>query len=226
MTTTIKVRPAGRLHDGWASAHRPAPGVPGWARKAAYAVPYTVLPASLWRIAVCTFHVPIGRGDIGSGFAPSGVPGIPIELYVILLSVASELLAFTAVGLVSSWGEVFPRWIPVLRGRRVPTLAAVVPAALGAAALTLLWTWVAVSFSLGMRINGRPLASDSVLSFGDWKGLVAVIAYAPLLLWGPLLGAVTISYWKRRRSCAGILWRLVAGGEPADRAAPVAEWDQ
>jgi hypothetical protein len=51
-----------------------------------------------------------------------------------------------------------------------------------------------------MRINGRPLGSDSVLSVDDWKGLAAVIAYAPLLLRGPLLGAVTISYWKRRRS--------------------------
>ncbi len=43
------------------------------------------------------------------------------------------------------------------------------------------------------------VSSNSVLSFDDWKGLVAVIAYAPLVLWGPLLGAVTISYWKRRR---------------------------
>ena len=65
--------------------------------------------------------------------------------------------------------------------------------------LTLLWTWVAVSFSLGMRIDAGPLTSNSVLSLDDWKGLVAVIAYAPLVLWGPLLGAVTISYWKRRR---------------------------
>ena len=199
MTTTIRVRPASRLAGAWAAAHRPVPGVPRWARNAACAVPYTVLPASLWRIALCTFHVPIGRGDIGSGLAPSGVPGVPLGLYVIVLSVISELLAFTAVGLVSAWGEVFPGWIPVLGGRRVPTLAAVVPAALGAVVLTLLWTWVAVSFSLGMRINGRPLGSDSVLSFADWKGLVAIIAYAPLLLWGPLLGAVTIGYWKRRR---------------------------
>src|ERR1051326_8826217 len=190
-TATIKVRPPGRLRDAWAAAHRPAAGVPRWARWAAYAVPYTVLPASLWRIAVCTFHVPIGRGGINPGVAASGVPGVPIELYVVLLSVASELLAFTAVGLVSTWGEVFPRWIPVLRGRQVPTLAAVVPAVLGATVLTMLWTWVAVSFSLGMRIDGRPLGSTSVLSFGDWKGIVAVIAYAPLLLWGPLLAAAT-----------------------------------
>jgi hypothetical protein len=199
MTTTIEVRPAGRLRGAWAAAHRPVPRVPLWARNAAYAVPYTVLPSSLWRIAVCTFHVPIGRGDIGSGTAPSGVPGVPIELYVIVLSIVSELLAFTAVGLISTWGEVFPRWVPMLHGHRVPTLAAVVPAALGAVVLTLLWTWVAVSLSLGMRINGGPLTSGSPVSFDDWKGLVAVVAYAPLLLWGPLLGAVTISYWKRRR---------------------------
>src|SRR3984957_7591915 len=131
MTTTIEVRPAGRLRHAWTAAHHPVPGVPRWARDPACAVPYTVLPASLWRIALCTFHVPIGRGEIGSGVASSGVPGVPIELYLIVLSIVSELLAFTAVGLVCTWGEVVPRWMPVLHGRSVPALAAVVPAALG-----------------------------------------------------------------------------------------------
>ena len=193
MTTATKIPAA------WAAAHAPAAGVPRWARVAAYAVPLTVLPSSAWRIAACTFHAPIVRGDVVSDVTSSGVPGVPLWLYVILLSIVSELLAFTAVGLVSTWGEVFPRWIPVLRGRRVPALAAVVPAALGAAVLTLLWTWMAVSMSLGLRIDGRPQAATAPVSFGDWKGLVAVAAYAPLLLWGPLLGAVTISYWRRRR---------------------------
>jgi hypothetical protein len=153
----------------------------------------------MWRIAVCTFHAPIMRGDAGSALGGSGVPGVPLGLYVILLSIVSELLAFTAVGLVSSWGEVFPGWIPVVRGRRVPVLFAVGPAAAGATVLTLLWTWAAISLSLGLRLDGRPSPVDAPLSLGDWKGLVAVAAYAPLLLWGPLLGAVTISYWRRRR---------------------------
>lgn len=191
--------PAGRIRAAWVAAHAPAAGVPRWARIAAYAVPLTVLPSSVWRIAACTFHAPIMRGDLGSGLGTSGLPGVPLWLYVVLLSIVSELLAFTAVGLVATWGEVVPRWIPVLRGRRVPTLAAVVPGALGAAVLTLLWTWVAVCMSLGLRINGRPQAAAAPVSFGDWKGLVAVAAYAPLLLWGPLLAAVTISYWRRRR---------------------------
>ena len=54
----------------------------------------------------------------------------------------------------------------------------------------------------GISVEGRPCqpqAATAPVSFGDWKGLVAVAAYAPLLLWGPLLGAVTISYWRRRR---------------------------
>ena len=193
MTTATKIPAA------WAAAHAPAAGVPRWARVAACAVPFTVLPSSAWRIAACTFHAPIVRGDVVSDVTSSGVPGVPLWLYVILLSIVSELLAFTAVGLVSTWGEVFPRWVPGLRGRRVPALGAVVPAALGAAVLTLLWTWMAVSMSLGLRLDGRPQAATAPVSFGDWKGLVAVAAYAPLLLWGPLLGAVTISYWRRRR---------------------------
>lgn len=195
--------PAGRIRAAWVAAHAPVAGVPRWARVAAYAVPFTVLPSSLWRIAACTFRAPIVRGDVVSGVSSSGIPGLPLWLYVILLSIASELLAFTAVGLISSWGEVFPRWIPVLRGRRVPTPAAVIPAALGAAVLTLLWTTVAVTMSLGMRINGSPQGPDAPVSFGDWKGLVAVVAYAPLLLWGPLLAAVTISYLRRRRGWQG-----------------------
>jgi hypothetical protein len=199
MTTMTRTPAAGRIGAAWAAAHAPAAGVSRRARIAALAVPLTVLPSSLWRVAVCTFHAPITRGDVGSPLGPSGLPGVPLGLSVILLSVVSELLAFTAVGLVSVWGEVFPRWIPALGGRRVPAPFAVVPAATGAGVLTLLWTWTAVTLSLGLRIDLRPRLQDAPLGFGDWQGLVAVAAYAPLLLWGPLLGAVTISYWKRRR---------------------------
>lgn len=170
MTTTIDVRATGRVRAAWAVAHRAVPGVAGWERIAAYAVPLTVLPSSLWRIAACTFHAPIVRGDVDAGASPSNIPGLPIEIYVILLSVVSELFAFTAVGLVASWGEVVPRWLPRLGGRRVPRLVAAVPATLGAVTLTLLWTWVAITFSLGRRVDGSPATSTSVLGVHDWKG--------------------------------------------------------
>lgn len=187
------------MRQAWRSAHASLPGVPGWARRTAYLIPLTVLPSSIWRIAVCSFHAPIARGDTATAATgSSGIPGLPLSLYVVLLSIVSELLAFTSVGLVAAWGESFPRWFPVLRDRRVPPAAAVVPAAAGSIVLTALWTWTAITVGLGRRIDGRPHADGAPLSFQDWQGTLAVAAYAPLLLWGPLLGALTISYWRRR----------------------------
>ncbi len=191
---------AGRVRGAWAAAHAPVAGVPRWARFAALAIPFTVLPSSLWRIAVGTFHAPIARGGLVDPGSPSGLPGAQLWLSVILLSVLSELLAFAAVGLIARWGEVFPRWVPLLRGHRVPVPFAAIPAALGATILTLLWTWAAVNLLLGRGVNGRPLPGDAPLGFADWQGLLAVAAYAPVLLWGPLLAAVTVSYCRRRRA--------------------------
>ena len=101
MITVARARPAWRVRRAWAAMHSPAPGVPRWVRVAAQAIPFTVLPSSAWRIAVCTFHAPIARGGLSSGLTSSGLPGVPLGLYVILLSIVSELLAFTAIGLVS-----------------------------------------------------------------------------------------------------------------------------
>ena len=196
MTAITRSQGFGRLRNAWAAAHAPAPGVPHWASPPCH--PADGPDLQLCASRVCTFHAPIARGAHDLSSAGSGVPGVPLGLYVVLLSIVSELLAFAAIGLISTWGEVFPRWIPALRGRRVPTLAAVIPAALGAAVLTLLWTWTAITQSFGLTIQGTPQPANHPLSFHDWKGLVAVVAYAPLLLWGPLLAGVTVAYWRRR----------------------------
>ncbi|MFG3253384.1 hypothetical protein [Streptomyces sp. NPDC048172] len=188
-------RTTGRLRAAWRAAHAPVPGVPRWAHLAALAVPLTVLPSGLWRIAV---FIPGLGEDHGSGNLPAW---LPTPVYVVLLSLFSEALAFTAVGLIASWGEVFPRWLPVLRGRRVPTAAAVVPAALGTVALTLLWTVFALVTQIsGTTIRGEPVSEDYPGSAGGWSEAVFYACYAPLVLWGPLLGAVTVAYWRRRRA--------------------------
>lgn len=123
-----------------------------------------------------------------------------MELYVILLSIFSELVAFTAVGLIAGWGEVAPRWIPWVGGRRLPALTVAIPAAVGATALTLISTLVGITASLGRDVFGRPLASEVPLHATDWHGVLTIAAYSPLLLWGPLLGSLTAAYWKRRRT--------------------------
>ncbi len=176
--------PPGRLRAAWRAAHAPAPGVSrGWWLTAC-AVPLVVLPSSVWRIPAAFDH--------GITFGE--------RMYVVLLSVVSELLAFAAIGLVARWGEVFPRRLPYLGGRRVPTPAAVVPAALGAAAVTFVFTALTVVSEIrGTTIRGDALPSDFPGLAGGWEGVWFHLCYTPLLLWGPLLAALTVGYYRRRR---------------------------
>ncbi|MEU8346052.1 hypothetical protein SAMN05443665_10525 [Actinomadura meyerae] len=199
--TVMTTSPAVRVRDGWRSAHDAVDGVPRWARIAALAVPFTVLPAGLWRIAVFALHLPIIDGDgMGPGDAQGDLPGwMPMEAYVVVLSLVSELVAFTAVGLIARWGEVFPGWVPFLRGRRVPVMAAVIPASLGAAVLTVMWTLSVVNCLVFQKtIQGRPLPDGFPIHFHSWEGALGALAYAPLVAWGPLLAAVTVAYYRRR----------------------------
>ncbi|QES48996.1 hypothetical protein DEJ50_15400 [Streptomyces venezuelae] len=191
--TGLSSAPRG-LRAVWTAAHTPVAGVPRWATNLAYTVPFLVLPSGLWRIVTVLFGD--GRNQ-DAGQLPSW---LPVEAYVVLLSVASELLAFTAVGLIAAWGEVFPRWIPGLGGRRVPTSAAVIPAAFGTLALTAVWTTIGLATEIaGTTIQGDPLPAGYPGLGHGWSLVFFYATYAPLVLWGPALGVLTVAYWKRRR---------------------------
>jgi len=110
------------------------------ARLAAYAIPFTGAafePVANRRLYL---HAPIADGPTK---APSRLPGIPLELYVILLFIVSELAAFAAIGLSARSGEVVLVLGPCLgRPERAgaPLRAGAVAGALGADFLTTLWT--------------------------------------------------------------------------------------
>ncbi|MFI8388828.1 hypothetical protein [Streptomyces sp. NPDC085540] len=179
-----------RFRVAWQAAHEPVPGVPRHLQLAAFAVPLVVLPSTLWRLPAA-FDQGIGLGE---------------RMYILSLSVVSELLAFTAIGLIARWGEVFPRWIPCLGGRRVPVGAAVVPAAVGATVLTLMFSVVAVVAEIrGTTIRGDELSADVPGAAGGWEAAWFYICYTPLILWGPLLAVLTLAYHKRRRYSRGLL---------------------
>ena len=159
--------------------------VPRWARVVAHIVPLTTLPSGLWRIAIaCGFS--LGMLDHGE---PIDVHGWE-SVYLICLSLTIEGFALLAFGLVRPWGERAPRWLPVIAGHRVPPRLVVAAAATG----TVLVTFIALMFSV-------PADSISDLEATDAGRAVAVACYLPLLLWGPLLGALTIAYHRRR--CRG-----------------------
>ncbi|MFE0377827.1 hypothetical protein ACFW1M_20085 [Streptomyces inhibens] len=165
-----------------------APPPPRWAIRTAHLTVACVLPSSLWRLALAA-GVPLGysaavlRQDYDS-------PGWG-TLYMIALSLLSEALAFLTLGLVRPWGEVVPRWVPLLGGRPVIPKLAVTTAAIGATLLSLLLT-------------ALPLAQWLLLDHLD-NGLhgthlaLMQACYLPLMAWGPLLAAVTLTYHRRHR---------------------------
>jgi hypothetical protein len=146
----------------------------------------TTIPSALWRMAMAV-GIPVGvsKKVLSERF---GFPGWG-TVYVFGLSLLLVGLGSLTLGLVQRWGEVVPRWIPILGGRRVPPMAAVVPASVGAILLTLLWA---------SKMSNFDVVAEEFALEGPEQAVV-MACYAPLLLWGPLLAVATVSYYRRRR---------------------------
>jgi hypothetical protein len=155
-----------------------------WAVVAAYLAPLVTLTSGLWRFGL-VFGASMGVVIDGEPMTVSGWE----TAYVIGLSVVAEATALLTIGLVRPWGERAPAWMPLIGGRRVPPGPVVTVALLGSLALMYLWVGTALAYA------GDELG-DSFVGSG-WEALF-VAAYAPLLLWGPLVAAVTFDYWRRR----------------------------
>ncbi|MEU7108135.1 hypothetical protein ABZ951_24275 [Streptomyces sp. NPDC046215] len=162
------------------------PDVPRWARIAAVGAALTNVPSALWRLSIAV-GIPVGLAQ--SEYDAMDAPGRG-SLALVTLSVISEFFAFLALGLVQSWGETWPRWVPYLRGRRVPVMLGTGVAGLGALATTVFGA-LFVYTSLNADMQGT--------TWGIW---LLNIAYSPLLLWGPLLGVVTVHYYRRRMAAS------------------------
>jgi hypothetical protein len=132
------------------------------------ALPYALIRA--------TWLTPWPLG-LPAGTDLSAVP--TMRLQGLLLGGAALAGAVLTTGLVARWGEVWPRWMPGLRGRAVPIAAAVVPATL----VTLLIGSAAV-----------PMVMMAIGSGELWL----LLAF-PLPIWAPALGAATVGYALRRR---------------------------
>jgi hypothetical protein len=115
--------------------------------------------------------------------------------------------AILTLGLVQHWGEVFPRWIPGLRGRRVPISLAVVPALLVSV----------VVISAGVMFGRMALTGQLENNFpGSAADLFAWLPELFWPLWGAALALAAIAYWLRRRGACPICGR----GEDAGTATP------
>ncbi|MGW3495218.1 hypothetical protein [Streptomyces sp. NPDC001020] len=188
-----------------------AAGVPRWAVWTAYTTAFTALPSAVWRITCMVFGAPLIDPPSQGNDAGRGPELFDGWWYMVLLSVVSEALAYLAVGLVCTWGEVFPRWLPRLGGRRVPVLGAVIPSTLGAIALTaLLGPCTLTMCALGRSINGEP----SPMNMHGWQHVAFWVSYTPLGLWGPLLAVLTVHYYRRRQRPAAQGHRMRTASVP------------
>lgn len=167
--------------------------VPRWVRMAAWAVPLCVLPSALWRLALVFGAFEGQAPPMGDSWAE--------RLYVPGLSVVSVGLGLLTLGLVHRWGEVVPSWVPRLGGRTVPVRAAYLPAVTGAGLLMALCAYAVLNAHFHFVTRVRPLIGED-RDGADITGTaeqLGVWAYAPLVLWGPLLLVVAESYRRRRR---------------------------
>lgn len=159
---------------------------PRWARIAAHAAALTPLPSALWR-----FSIVFG---FSGGFTAQGLINLDVAgsgwIYLVALSVVTELAALLTLGLIQPWGEVLPRWVPFLGGRPIHPKPVIIVASLGASLLIVLWTPLLLWWN-----TPHP---DMTAAGANIVGLL----YLPLVAWGPLLAAVTISYAKRHRTPA------------------------
>lgn len=157
--------------------------VPRWAVVAAHAAALTPILSSLWRLPLM-FGIAMGMDEAFM----DGIMSYPFwarAAYLLGLGLLSDGLAFLTIGLVRPWGEVFPRWVPILRRRSIPPAPVVVIAMVGGLAATALFTSMAFAW---------PGNFDGV----DGWVVLQTVCYAPLALWGPLVLAATCAYWRRR----------------------------
>ncbi len=124
------------------------------------------------------------------------------------LAIFNLVGAALMLGLVQHWGEVFPRWMIGLAGRRVPIALAVVPASLAA---VLLFVGGIGIFSAVPRMVTNLQAEGMEVNKMIWE---IVIQLGPTLLfpvWGIALAVATLGYYFRRRGPCSVCGRGITG---------------
>jgi hypothetical protein len=110
------------------------------------------------------------------------------------------------LGLVQRWGEVFPRWMVGLSGRRVPIALAVVPASIVSVLL--------IVGGISIWSGYDQMVDAAVASEQDFWIVVGPTLLFPL--WGAALAAATLGYYFRRRGPCSVCGR----GAPDEESEP------
>jgi hypothetical protein len=122
--------------------------------------------------------------------------------------------AVLMLGLVQRWGEVFPRWMIGLAGRRVPIALAVVPASLVSVLLVVggIVIWSGLAQMVAALVAG---GAEDIEIIGEIIFVVGPTLLFPV--WGVALAVATLGYYYRRRGPCSVCGRGAFGevGEPS-----------
>jgi hypothetical protein len=164
-----------------------AAGGPRWGRWVTWVAVAAPLPYAATRLA-WALGVPLGVPDEFMALYQADYVAKGVGLWRFTLGGMALGGSILTMGLIQRWGEVFPHWIPLLAGRRVPPPLAIVPATLVALAVTV----ASVTIWSGAAAGGIDLGLT-----GDSWGLGGPMLVWPV--WGISLGAATLAYHLRRR---------------------------
>jgi hypothetical protein len=181
--------------EGWTSPDQAA----RWGRIAVYAAMVAPVFYALTRYA-WALGIPLGmseehlRSGQESGMWVSG-------LFLATFGIVGAVLM---LGLVQRWGEVFPRWMIGLAGRRVPIALAVIPA--------LLASVLVIVGGISIWSGLDQMVANLVASGMEDKEIIGQITFVlgPTLLfpvWGVALTVATLSFYYRRRGPCSVCGR-------------------
>lgn len=112
--------------------------------------------------------------------------------------------AVLTLGLTQRWGEVFPRWMIGLTGRRVPIALAVVPA--------LVVSVLLLVGGIAMWSGYAQMVAASVAGGTEDLGIIAEAPTTLFPIWGAALAVATLGYYYRRRGACPTCGRGGLGG--------------
>ncbi|GAA4983558.1 hypothetical protein GCM10023317_07820 [Actinopolymorpha pittospori] len=168
-----------------------------WAAWTAFAVPlFYALTRWSWALAI-----PLG---VNRAFLEEEARETP-QIWIAGAALATLAVGggVLTLGLIQRWGEVYPRWIPFLRGKPVRPRTAIVPATVVAVLLP----------GAGLLEIRAGIEMIEAGGFQDTWGPILPGFFWPL--WAVALGAATLAYYFRRRGRCAVCGRL----DPDPRAA-------
>ncbi len=109
--------------------------------------------------------------------------------------------AVLTLGLTQRWGEVFPRWMIGLAGRRVPLALAIVPASIVSVML--------IVGGIAMWSGYAQVVAASVAGSSEDLGFIGSAPTELFPIWGAALAVATLGYYYRRRGPCSVCGRAI-----------------